>query len=336
MNTRETPEWPLPKPAEKPAHASRQHRLGMDALLIFVTIIWGGTFLPVQKTLQLTGPFTLLTLSFASGALTLALLFPRRLRRLTRFELGAGSIIGILLFAGYALQTIGLLYATTSMAGFLTGLYVPGVPLLSILLLRQWPTWEATVGILLSFLGLLLLSITNQFRLSFGLGELLLLGCALSFALQIVSISKFAPNADPTNLTIVQITVTAVLSFIAWPIAREPFVPPPLVVWGSTLFLGIVSKAFALVVMNRVQKVVSGVRATLIYALEPVWTALFGWLAGERLGPRAWIGCGCILLAMVIGSLHFRALTTRVRWAWWNTLRHTSHSTDRETADPSS
>ncbi len=62
------------------------------------------------------------------------------------------------------------------------------------------------------------------------------------------------------------------------PIVREPFVIPPLAIWGSVLFMGIVDIAFTLSIMIWVQQVVSSTRAALIYALEPMWAALTGYL----------------------------------------------------------
>jgi drug/metabolite transporter (DMT)-like permease len=158
-----------------------------------------------------------------------------------------------------------------------------------------------------------LLSINATFTFSFGLGEMLILGCALANALHIVLISKFAPQADAINLATIQIALTALLNGIAIPIAHEQLAMPPLPVWGAMLFLGVVATAFTVVVMNSVQQYISSIRATLIYALEPVWTGLFGYFAGERLGVFALIGCACILLAMVLGGLPLPILNTALR-----------------------
>jgi drug/metabolite transporter (DMT)-like permease len=282
----------------------RSHSLRHDALLVLITLIWGGTFLIVKNTVRLSGPFTYLALSYSIGSLTLALIFHRRLRRISRTELLSGLVLGMIWFTGYALQTIGLQYITVSKAGFITGLYVPLVPVFSFLLLRQRPTQGAIVGIALSFTGLFLLSFNDKFNLAFGLGEMLILGAAIAFALHIVNVSKFAPHADATNLAIVQLTLASLLSFIAIPIARESFIMPPLVVWGSVLFMGVVDVAFTLSMMIWVQQIVSGTRAALIYALEPMWAALFGFmLAGDKLSLLAWIGCGFILSGMIFGRM---------------------------------
>ena len=294
-----------------PGQLTVLQRFAIDALLVFVTLIWGSSFLIEQYSIRLVGPFTTLAIRFSIAALVLVLVFYQHFRRITRAEIVAGSTIGIFLFAGYALQALGLQDTTTSMTGFLTALYVPLVPVFSIFVLRQRLNIGIIIAVFLSFLGLVLLSLGNKFTLSFGPGELLVIGCAVAYALQIVAISKFAPRMDAVNLSIVQIALTALLCTLVIPIVHEPFAMPSLSVWGANLFLGVGATAFALLVMNRVQQFMSGVRATLIYALEPAWTGLFGYLVGERLGMLAWVGCLCILLAMVIGSIRFDLIAKR-------------------------
>ena len=281
----------------------RSRKVKVNALLVLVTMIWGSTFLIVQHTLALTGPFTFLTMRFGIGAIVLAGIFHKRLARITSAEIIMGSIIGVFLFATYALQTTGLQYISSSKAGFITGLYVPLVAILAVPVLRQKPTPGSVLGVALSLTGVVLISVNKSFQFTFGLGELLVLGCAFGSALHVILISKFTPRVDAINLALVQIAFTALLSFIAMPIAGEPFVMPPLPVWGSALFMGVAATAFALAVMNRVQQFVGSTQATLIYALELVWVGMLGYLAGEQLSLYGWMGCGCILLGMVAGEL---------------------------------
>ncbi|MFL5659917.1 MAG: DMT family transporter [Ktedonobacteraceae bacterium] len=284
----------------------RQHRLYHDLLLVLVTIIWGSTFLLVKNTVKLSGPFTFVAICYGFGTLTLALIFRKRLLLITRAELISGMFIGVFLFTGYACQTIGLQYTPVSKAGFITGMSVPLVPIFSFFFLRQKPALAAIMGITLSIIGLTLISIDNEFNFVFGSGEVLILCCAVAFALHIVCISKFAPNANATNLAIVQLALTSLLSLIFMPIAHEAFISPPLIVWGAGLFMGIADIAFCLLMMNWVQQFISSTRASLLYSLEPMWAALFGYfLAGEVLSIPAWFGCGCILLGMIIGVLRF-------------------------------
>jgi len=298
--------------------SERWRNVKVNALLVLVTMIWGSTFLIVQQTIRLTGPFTFLAIRFSIGALVLAVIFHKRLMQISRAEIIAGSIIGLFLFATYALQTIGLEYITSSKAGFITGLYVPLVAILAVPLLRQKPTPGSILGVIFSVAGLTLISVNSSLQFTFGLGEFLVMGCAIAAALHIICISKFAPRVDAMNLALVQIGLTAVLSLIAMPIAREPFVLPSLPVWGSALFMGVVATAFALAVMNSVQQFVSSSQATLIYALELVWVGLLGSLAGEHLSLFTWMGSGCIVLGMITGELHLAWMIKKIKSVCWH------------------
>lgn len=291
----------------------RWRNVKINALLVFVTMIWGSTFLIVQQTIKLTGPFTFLAMRFSIGTLVLAVIFHKRLARITHAELFTGSLIGVFLFSTYALQTTGLQYITSSKAGFITGMYVPLVAILAVPLLRQKPTLGSIVGVIFSVVGVTLISVNRSFQFTFGLGELLVMGCALTSALHVIFISKFAPRVDAINLAIVQIAFTAVLSLIAVPIAREPFVLPPLPVWGSALFMGVAATAFALAVMNKVQQFVSSTHATLIYALELVWVAMLGYAAGEQLSLFAWIGCASIFLGIITSELPMAEMLKKLK-----------------------
>ena len=284
--------------------ASPASTLRYDALLVFITMIWGSTFLVVKYVVKLSGPFTYLAFAYGIGALTLALIFRKRLARITRAELRNGLIIGLFLFTGYALQTTGLQFTTVSKAGFITGLNVPLIPVFTFLLLRQKASRGAVVGIILSFVGLFLLSFNNQLTLSIGIGELLIFGAAIAFALHVVNISRFSPGADATNLVIIQIGLSSLLSFIAIPILHQPLFVPSWPFWIAVVLMGTIDVAFTLLVMNRVQQFIGGTKAALIYALEPVWAALAGLLlAGDVLSVPAWIGCACILVGMIVGRL---------------------------------
>lgn len=286
------------------ARPARRRTLKYDLIPILMTMIWGATFLVTKDTLKLVGPFTYLSLCYLVATLTLVSIFHRRLMRITRSELLCGLLIGVVLFAGYAFQTVGMQWTSVSKTGFLTGMYVPLVPLFSLLLLRQRIAITAWVGVLLSLVGLLLLSVNKQFTLNIGPGEWLLLCCAIAFALQIVMISKFAPQMDAINLAIIQLALTAVLSLIAVPLHHEPIAAPPLLAWVPIILLGTLDMAFTLVGMNWVQQYISGTRAALVYSLEPLWAAFFGVLiAGDVLSLVAWLGCACIFAGMVVGRL---------------------------------
>ncbi len=279
---------------------SRQ--LQADLWLALVTLIWGSTFVVVKNELANIGPLAFVALRFTFAFLFMALLTGRALVRSSRQQLAAGALIGVFLFGGYALQTVGLRYTTASKAAFITGLCVVLAPLFARLLLGQTPSRLAMVGVSLATMGLGLLSLVDD--LTLAMGDLLVLGCAASFALHFVAISRFAPKMDTMTLTTVQIGVVA-LAGTASTALLEPL--PATIGWSTVLvaaLMGIVATAFAFTVQNRVQAFTTPTHTALVLSLEPVFGALFAYLlAGERLGPREFLGCGLILAGMLVAEL---------------------------------
>ncbi|HEY1353117.1 MAG TPA: DMT family transporter [Ktedonobacteraceae bacterium] len=314
---------PSAEPFAFPRSSRLWKRIRIDALLLLVPMVWGSTFLVTKYMIHVVGLFSYLGYNFGLGALTLVLLFHRRLFRITRSEVCSGVILGALIFAGYACQTIGLQYTTTSKAAFLTGLYVPLVPVFVVLLFRQRIKTEAMLGIGFSLLGLILLSINKDFTLAFGGGEALVTSCALAFALHIVFLGKVAPRNDTMNLSIVQLATTSLFCFIAAVLTHQSLVlPASLPVWGVVLFMGVLDLALCMAIMNWAQQFVSSTHAALIYACEPVWAGIFGVLTGQILSPLAWVGGCFICVGMVLSEIPLSSL----RLFFWRSTELLDHA----------
>ncbi len=173
-----------------------RRQIGADLALLLVTAIWGGTFVMVKDAVEQYPVFPFLALRFGLATLVLAAVSGRRLRSLGGKGWAAGGLIGLFLFAGYALQTLGLQQgASASKAGFITGLSVVIVPILSAAVLRRQPAPEAVLGVILATVGLAALTLDGNLEVTAA--ELLVLGCALSFALHIVAVSFLRPNMTP-------------------------------------------------------------------------------------------------------------------------------------------
>lgn len=273
-----------------------------DLLLVLVTVIWGSTFVVVKNELASITPLAFVALRFAFASVAMVAVTGRSLARAGKRELVAGSLIGVFLFAGYAFQTVGLRYTTASKAAFITGLCVVLAPLFARFLLAHKPSPLALLGVGMATIGLGLLSLTADWTLSFG--DLLVLACAVSFALHIVAISKFAPKMDPLALTTIQIAVVALAGTVGTVMLEPQSGLPGASTLGVAAFMGLVATAFAFTVQNRVQAITTPTHTALVLSLEPVFGALFAYLlAGERLGARQLIGCGLILGGMVVAEL---------------------------------
>lgn len=294
-----------------PSHTSAHSRLSVSALLAdaglaLVTLIWGLTFVIVKDAVAQVPVMTFLAWRFGVGAVALLPLSFRGLRKAGRREWIAGALIGASLFAGYVLQTAGLQWTTASKTGFITGLYVPLVPLFAWPLMREKPSRNAVVGLILATVGLALLSLRGDLRVEKG--DLLVLGCAVAFAWQVVLIAYFAPSMPALTLAQVQIAVVAVASALVAALAGEQLAPLPRAVWGAVAFNGVLATSVALALQNYLQGKTSATHAALIFVLEPVFAAMFGWLlAGETLDLRGWVGSAMILAGMIVGQKNHRS-----------------------------
>lgn len=267
-----------------------------------VTMVWGVTFLVVHVAMRYCGPLFFVGVRFLVAGTISAILFRHVLAGLTRRELMAGMAIGMGIFLGYVLQTMGLQTITSSQSAFITAMYVPMVPLLQWLVLRRVPHVMRWVGIVLAFIGLLLLAGPDAGTLSLSRGEVATLVGACAIAAEIILISHFAPSVDSRRVTVVQLLVAGGLSLLLMPVAGED-IPAFSWVWlACALGLGLASAMIQLT-MNWAQKSVSPTRATLIYACEPVWAGIAGRLAGERLPVLALLGGVCIVAGVIVSEL---------------------------------
>jgi drug/metabolite transporter (DMT)-like permease len=219
-------------------------------------------------------------------------------------------LLGLFLFIGYAFQTAGLLYTTTSNTGFITGLSVVLVPFISYALLKHAISKFTWISALLAAAGLYLLTFTGS-GIRLNQGDLLVLVCAIGFALHIGYTGIYAGRYPSLLLAALQMAVVGICSLIASVVTEHvgntsdlvEKLTQPNVLWALAVSIGPTS-AFAFWIQTVCQKYTTPSRVAIIYATEPVFAALTGILfAGERLTIIGGIGCLCILVGMMIAEL---------------------------------
>lgn len=276
-----------------------------EALLILITLFWGGTFLAVQYAVTMSGPLFFVGLRFATATLALGLLSWRKMAGLTLAEFRAGVAIGVSIALGYSLQTWGLQSISSSKSAFITAMYVPLVPLLQWVCLRRLPGLMSWIGIALAFGGLILLAGPQGNTLTPGTGELLTLAAALATAAEIILIGAWAGNVDVRRVTVVQLGIASLIAFTLMGPAGEsvPVFTPGLL----TVAVGLgVFSAIIQLTMNWAQRSISPTRATVIYTGEPVWAGVFGRIAGERLPGLALLGAMLIVAGVLVSELKLK------------------------------
>ncbi|SDF32644.1 DMT family transporter [Sporolituus thermophilus] len=277
-------------------------RIVADLSLLFVTLIWGTTFVVVKNALADIGPFWFVGIRFGLAFLFLAVLYHRRLLAAWRSHARLAGLIGLVLFGGFALQTIGLEYTTAANSGFITGLSVILVPVIGRFWGQKGPGPATVAGIISAVLGLGLLTLSSDFR--FNVGDVLTLLAAVAFGAHIVMVGQYAPRGDAVVLAILQIGAVAAAG-LAGGFAFEP-VPAVFSrkVWVALAVTAIPATAVALVVQNTMQRFTTATRTAIIFAMEPVFAGLAAYLLlGEILTVKQIIGCVLIVAGMIISEL---------------------------------
>jgi drug/metabolite transporter (DMT)-like permease len=283
------------------------NRWKAELALGFNAVIWGTTFVLVKGALHHVSPVLFLVMRFSVATVALLALFRGRWKgrapdapRVTGKTVATGAMIGVFLFAGYLLQTLGLQSTTAPKSAFLTGLATVMVPLLAALVYRIRPRISEVAGVLAATLGMGLMTLEGPIG-SISRGDLLTFGCAIAFAAHIVATGHFAATVGYEVLSITQIGAAALsaLSLVCW--VETPRIQwQPLVLW-AILITGLLCTALAFTIQAWAQRYTTATRTALIYALEPVvaWITSF-LIAGEGLSGQAAAGAALILSGVLL------------------------------------
>jgi drug/metabolite transporter (DMT)-like permease len=268
---------------------------------VAVTAVWGWTFVVVKNAIAEYPTLPFLQLRFLLAFLVMAVL----VRRLpTRKELLVGLAAGAVLAAGYLTQTIGLSLITPGNAGLITGLLVLFTPLIDRLF--GMPLKRRTIiAVTVAVVGIGLLTGGPS---GFGFGDVLVVACAVLFALHIVLLSRWSPGLASAPLAMVQMGACALI-FTAggsWQLR-----PPSADVWIAIVITGVFASALAFYIQTWAQAHIDASRTALIIAMEPAWAvAAAVVLAGQRFGLQQAAGAALVLAAIVgheLAPLKFKA-----------------------------
>lgn len=308
-------------------------------LLVLGSIIWGAAFVAQSVGAEHVGPLTFLSIRSWLGAFSLVpvIIIMRRRRALSGPDDGGASgqvrqpgevangtqgeavnngasflgglaepvkggfVCGTFLFAASLLQQAGIAYTTTAKAGFITALYVVFVPVLS-LLIGLKSTWKTWVCMVMGVAGLYLLCMTGGS--SFGRGDLLMLACAFTFSLQIMSVNHFVKRADGLLLAEFEFFFEAVLATFFMLIFEKVTYTGIIAAAPALLYTGLLSSGVGYTLQIIGQEGVNPSLASLVMSLESVFSAISGWLIlGQSMSVREILGCLVMFAAIVLSQL---------------------------------
>jgi drug/metabolite transporter (DMT)-like permease len=271
----------------------RRDHLAVVAL-VAASFLYGVTFVVVKDAVEITPPVGFVGWRFLLGAAALFLIARPTGARLWR----EGTVAGLFLLAGYALQTQGLTSTSASNSGLITGLYVVFTPLLAAAVGRRAPRAWVVLGALVAFAGLAFLTLDSAFHPERG--DALTIAAALAYAAHIVYLARVAHRHPVLAFTAVQALVTA-LGALGYSAIVEGFEIPAREVWPAVVITGLAVSAGAFLLQVWSQTVLGPSRTAIILALEPAFAAASAAVfLGERLSGAGWLGAGLILVGIYV------------------------------------
>ena len=291
--------------------------LRADLVLVVVTAIWGSTFIVNLLAIETAPPLVFVLVRFALAALVLWVL--ARVRPRTPDLARDSAVIGVLLAIGIGCQIAGQLFTTASKAAFVTGLSVPMTPVAGYFMTRKKPTPENFAGLVLAAVGFGVLTWPRDAAAGWNRGDLLIVVTAVSYAILIVVMCETAPKHDVRWYSFGQIAAAALAVGVAR-LALAPFlggngtfaaaesralVLTPRVA-AAILWMALAATVVTFLAQTWAQQRMSATHAAILFALEPVFTALFAALfLGERMTGRDWAGAALVLAGIVVSELKF-------------------------------
>lgn len=286
-------------------------RMQGNIMLLITAMIWGSAFVAQSKGMEYIGPFTFNVMrNFIGGIVLLPVIAlfsrgkkyePEEKKQLNKNTLIGGVCCGLVLFLASSFQQYGLVHTTAGKAGFITALYIVIVPLLGVFMGKRVPKiiWGCVA---LAIAGFWLLCIKEGFTV--GLGDLMVLICALFYSVHIVTIDHFSPKVDGVKMSCIQFFTAGVVSIIPMLLWEVPQASAIMDAIWTILYAGVLSSGVAYTFQIIAQRHTEPTVATLLMSLESVFAALSGWLIlNERLLPRELLGCALVFIAVILAQI---------------------------------
>jgi drug/metabolite transporter (DMT)-like permease len=279
---------------------SARHQLQLKLApwaLLTVSAAWGFSFIVMKDAIQRQSVNNFLFTRFTLAVIVMILIRPQTIKLFNKDLLQRGGLAGIFLGLGYIAQTLGLERTGAAITGFITGLYVVLTPLIASFVLKEKITKFTWLCIAVATFGLGLLSIRG---FSVGIGEMFVLASAILFAAHIIALSKWSSGRDVYAMTVIQLSMCAILAGLASAIEGYSL-PPDSGVWGVVIFTAVFATAIAFIVQTWSQAHMSATKVAVILTMEVVFAALFAIVVGgERLTLQTAIGGVLVVVAMYL------------------------------------
>lgn len=275
-----------------------------DLALLAVAMFWGTTYVFTKLSLDSFPPINIISLRFVMASAVLALIFHKKLRKTTRALLLRALLLSLILLISFMSMNYGLIFTTASNGAFIIALTLLFVPICQWLFYGQKIRSRVWFYVALATVGIALLTLGEDFQPQFGLGELLSLGCAISYAFFIIYTERYARIYDPVTLSVWQMVFVGLFSTILSLLLEDYTLPSGTQNWLVILLLAFPCTALAYATQTVAQKYTSAIHTGLILSLETVFSGIFAYLIlSEVLSPLNYLGAALMLLSIFLMEL---------------------------------
>ena len=284
---------------------NRSMQLKADMQLLLITFCWGISYVFTNLCLQHMSPMMLLAYRFLIGFVSVAVIFRKNLLKINWITIKYALICSVSLFVTYGAVTYGQLYTTSTKASFLCALTTILTPIIAFFVLKQKHEKSLVVAVIVCFIGIALMTLGEGFRIDRKefIGDVLCMICALTYAINLLTVEKGVrtEGVDAAGLGMMQLLIVGLLDLGFAAFNKELVLPKEPTVWGMVLVLALLCTALALVLQPIAQRHTTASHVGVIYALEPVFSAIAAMLIlHEFMTPRNYIGAALMLISIFI------------------------------------
>lgn len=275
-----------------------------ESIMILVVALWGITFSLTKAILDEIQIFNFMAMRFLiGGGILLLILFLRGKLKVDVNQLRAGVITGIVLFLGFTFHTIGLKYTSVTKNAFIVGSSVIFVPFIESFIRKNKQTkltWNRTY---MTILGLALVTLEGHLG-GLNIGDIMSIIGSIILAVYVILVELYVSQYNATIIATIQISTVGILSLLVSLIFETPTIYMTQRSWWYMIYMGLLCTGIAYLIANIAQKYVPTTNMAIIYTLEPIFAAIFGWIfMSEIMGVQSMIGACIIIISVSLPNI---------------------------------
>ena len=269
--------------------------------LLLIGILWGMGFVTVKIGLNAgMNTFYLMWLRFLGSFVLLSILFRKKIKKVSKDDLKAGVILGIIQYFGYVFQTYGAAHTTVGKNAFFTAINVIIVPYIFWILNKKRPDIFSFSASIICMIGVGIISFTHLNK-----GDVMTIISAFFFALQVAYTGYFGRKVHPMNLVLLQMLVGGLL-FAGTQFATSGL-REVIPLHGETLmaiiYAVVFSTAIPMLLQIYCQRLTTATRASILMSTESMFAPIFAFFVlGEIMTLRVALGAVFILFSVVVSE----------------------------------